>query len=100
LKLGILVNTDKHLRHIIGITQAAVSRGHEVIIFNMDQGSKLLEQKSFCALSGLHGVTISFCSLNSKQAGVNTASLSGEVMEGSQYNNAVMNHQADKVIIL
>ena len=100
MKLGILVNTDRHLIHVIAITRAAVSRGHEVIIFNMDQGSKLLKQENFCALSELPGVTMSFCCLNARQAGVNTEQVSGEVMEGSQYNNALMNHQADKVIIL
>lgn len=100
MKLGILVNTDKHLMHVIKITMAAVSRGHEVIIFNMDAGSKLLKEESFCSLSELPGVKMSFCSLNSRQAGVNTESLNSKVLEGSQYNNAMMNHHADKVIIL
>lgn len=100
MKLGILVNTDRHPDHIIGIATAAVSRGHEVIIFNMDEGTRLLNNPDFCALSKLRGVQMGFCRLNAKQAGVATEGIPGEVAEGSQYNNAVMNHDADRIIVL
>jgi len=100
MKLGILVNTDRHLAHVIGLTKAAVSKGHEVIIFNMDEGTKLLKDPHFCALRKLHGVQMSFCRHSSKQLGVVAEGLAEEIIEGSQYNNAVMNHDADKVIVL
>ena len=44
MKLGILVNTDKHLAAVTGITRAAIDKGHEVTIFAMDDGTRLLEE--------------------------------------------------------
>lgn len=100
MKLGILVNTDRHLDHLIGITTAAVSKGHEVIIFTMDAGIKLLNNPQFCALSELKGVQMSYCRLGAVRLCVVTDGISGEIVEGSQYNSALMNHCADKVIVL
>jgi hypothetical protein len=42
MKLGILVNTDKNLDAVQGITKAALAKGHEVILFNMDAGTKVV----------------------------------------------------------
>ena len=100
MKLGILVNTDRHLEHIIGITGAAVSRGHEVSIFTMDDGAKLLDNPDFCALSRLQGVKMSFCRQSAKRSGMGKEGIPGEIVDGSQYNNAIMHHKADKVIVL
>jgi len=100
MKLGILVNTERHLDHLIGVTKAAVSRGHEVIIFTMDEGTKLLNNKDFCALGELRGVRMSFCRQNARQSGVTAEGVAGEITEGSQYNNALMHHDADRVIVL
>lgn len=100
MKLGILVNTDRHLDHITGITRAAVSKGHEVIIFTMDNGTKLLNNPDFCALSALQGVHMSFCRLSARRLEVATGTISGEIADGSQYNNAGMVHNADKLIVL
>ena len=100
MKLGILVNTNRHLDHLIGITMAAVSKGHEVIIFIMDDGLKLLNNSHLCALSELQGVQMNYCKLGTIRMGVVTEGVPEEVIEGSQYNNALMNHYADKVIVL
>jgi len=100
MKLGILVNTDRHLDHITGITRAAVTKGHEVIIFTMDDGTKLLNNPDFCDLSTLQGVHMSFCRLSARRLEVATETLSGEIADGSQYNNAGMVHNADKLIVL
>jgi predicted peroxiredoxin len=100
MKLGILVNTDRHLDHITGITRAAVSKGHEVIIFTMDTGTTLLNNPDFCALGTLRGVRMSFCRLSARRSGVATKEISAEIIDGSQYNNASMVHNADRVIVL
>jgi predicted peroxiredoxin len=100
MKLGILVNTGRHLDHIVGVTKAAVSGGHEVIIFVMDEGTKLLNDKNFCALGELQGVRMGYCRQNARQSGVTAEGISGEITEGSQYNNALMHHEADRVIVL
>ncbi len=100
MKLGILVNTDRHLDHLIGITTAAVSKGHEVMIFTMDDGIKLLKDPQFCALCELKDVRMSYCSLWCKRLGLEREGISDEIVAGSQYNSALMNHSADKVIVL
>jgi len=100
MKLGILVNTAKHLEQLDGITNAATAGGHNVIIFVMDEGTRLLEEPAFVKLSGLTGVKASFCDHSAKELGVITQGLPDDIIAGSQYNNASMNHQADKVIVL
>ncbi|GBE02036.1 hypothetical protein BMS3Abin08_01474 [bacterium BMS3Abin08] len=100
MKLGILVNTDKQLEDIIGFTKAALSKGHEVIIFAMDEGTKLLENPSCIELHNLQGVTMSFCDHSAKGLGVKTEGLPEGIVCGSQYNNAAMSHDADKMIVL
>ncbi len=99
MKLGILVNTDKHLEDILGITKSAVSKGHEVVIFNMDDGTKLLSNSSFTELCTTKGVTMNFCDHSAKGLGVSTEGVPKEIGCGSQYDNATMVHEADKVIV-
>lgn len=100
MKLGILVNTDRHPDHIVGITRAALSRGHDVTLFIMDDGTKLLNHPGLCSLSRLPGVQMSFCRLSARRLEVETVGVSCDFTDGSQYNNAQMVHQADRVIVL
>ena len=58
MKLGILVNTDRHLRDIVGLTTAAVAGGHEVVLFAMDAGTRLLGDPSYTELCRLPGVAL------------------------------------------
>jgi predicted peroxiredoxin len=100
MKLGILVNTDKHADDVVGIAKAAVSKGHEVVIFNMDHGTKLLGSPSFIELCKTQGVTMSFCDHSAKREAIATEGIPGDIVCGSQFDNANMNHEADKVIVL
>lgn len=100
MKLGIFVNTNRHLNHIVGIVKAAVSKGHEVLIFSMDDGTKLIGTPEFAELCRTKGVIMSFCDHSAKGLNVMTGELPPEIVCGSQYNNAVMNHDADRVIVL
>ena len=100
MKLGILINTDRHLSDILGITKAAFSKGHEVIIFNMDEGTRLLGNPSFWELCGMNGVRMSFCDYNARGLGVSKEGIPDEIVCGSQLNNAEMIHEADRVIVL
>jgi predicted peroxiredoxin len=100
MKLGILVNTDKHLNDIVGITKSAVSKGHEVTVFNMDAGTKLVAEPAFSELCKTKGVTLSFCDHSAKGLNVGTDGIPDEIVCGSQFDNANMNHECDKVIIL
>lgn len=100
MNIGILVNTDKHLDGIIGIVNAAVTKGHRVTIFIMDAGARLFGYPSFTGLCTLNGVSMSFCDHSAKGKGVKTEGLPVGITCGSQYNHAVLIHESDKVIVL
>lgn len=100
MKLGILVNTSDHLDDIVGIVQSATAQGHNVNLFAMDVGTKLLEEKSFVSLIELHGVMMSYCDHSVQELGVNTEGLNPSIVRSSQYSNAEMNHNSDKVLVL
>jgi len=100
MKLGIFVNTDRHLADVIGVTKAAVLKGYEVIIFTMDDGVKLLENPSFTALYKFQGVSMSYCDNSAMGKGIAKEGIPEELLRGSQYNNAVMMHEVDRVIVL
>ncbi len=100
MKLGIFVNTDRHLSHVVGLVKAAISKGHEVILFNMDGGTKLLGTPEFKELCKTKGASLSFCDHSAKHMNIVTEGLPEEMVCGSQYNNAVMMHDADRVIVL
>jgi predicted peroxiredoxin len=100
MKLGLLITTDKHLDDIVGLTNSAVSKGHEVTIFNMDAGTKLLGEPAFQAFCGKEGVKISFCDHSAKNAEITTEGIPSDIVCGSQFDNANMNHDCDKVIVL
>ncbi len=100
MKLGILVNTDTHLRHILGLVAAARKKNHEVEIFAMDGGVRLLDDESFTALGGLDGVALSFCSHSAREQGIETEGQPEAITVGSQLNNAMMAQSADRLIVL
>lgn len=100
MKLGIFVNTNGHPAAVAGITAAALAQGHSVNIFVMDDGTRLLADPAFTALSGQAGVTMAFCDHSAQHLGTKPASLPGTVAAGSQFENATMNHEADRVIVL
>ncbi len=98
--LGILVNSDRHLKHIQGLTRAALARGHAVSVFVMDAGSRLLQDAALLGLADLPGVTLSLCDHSARRSGIPLDSLPPSVVCGSQLNNAMMNHEAERVIVL
>lgn len=100
MKLGILINTDRHPKHVIGLAGAALSLGHEVIIFTMDSGTRLLEDEELMKLCTMRGVMMSFCDFNFRSFDISRESLPPEAVSGSQYDNALMVNKADRVIVL
>ena len=100
MRLGILVNTDRHLNDIVGLAKAALLKGHEVDIFNMDEGTKLLNTPEFQELCSFRVCYMSYCDHSAKDVGAVTEGLPEVIVCGSQYNLAVMMHDADKVIVL
>lgn len=100
MKLGIFVNTNKNLEAVLGITKAALAKGHTVALFNMDDGTKLVGTPAYTELCKMKGVTVGFCDHSAKHMGVTSEGFPKEIVCGSQYNNAVMQHEADRVIVL
>lgn len=100
MKLGILVNTDRHLKHILGLAAAATAKNHEVVIFAMDEGVRLLDNKSFADLGGREGVSLSFCSHSAREQGIETEGRPEGITVGSQLNNAMMAQAVDRMIAL
>lgn len=100
MKLGILVNTDRHAEDIVGLTKSALSKGHEVVIFMMDTGVKLLSNSSITELCNESGVNMGFCDHSTGKVGVSKEGVPDKIACGSQFDNATMNHKADRVIVL
>ena len=98
MRLGLLVSTDRNMRHLEGIAREAVSRGHEVRVFVMDSGVGLLESQEMAALARLEGVEVIYCALAAKASGIGL--LPPEIKKGSQYDNSKIIHAADRVISL
>ncbi len=100
MKLGILVNTDRHLEAITRMTRAALANGHEVFLFAMDDGTRLLTNADYIALSQLPGVNMSFCQESAARKDVSFDTLPEAIAGGSQLQNAMMAQQADRMIVL
>jgi len=98
--LGILVTTSRHLDDVIGITKAAVLKGHEVYIFVMDEAVQLLSHGSMRELAFVQGVSLSFCEVSARRRGANFESFPKEIVSGSQVDNARMFKRADRVVSL
>lgn len=100
MTIGILVNTDKNAVAVSGIIKAALSKGHRVILFFMDEGCRLVKDSDITGLSSTDGVRMSLCDFNRKSLGIEDAAIPEGIIMGSQYDNALMNSEADKVIVL
>ncbi|MBI3575558.1 MAG: DsrE family protein [Gammaproteobacteria bacterium] len=100
MKLGILVNTDRHLAEVAGLTHAALAKGHEVAIFTMDEGTRLLADPGYIGLHRLPGVSMSVCQHSAETLNMSVAGLPPEIHCGSQLQNAMMQHAADRVVVL
>ena len=100
MKLGVLVTSDKNIDHVIGLVTAASGKGVDVDMFFMDRGSLLLEDAKLKNLCKLNGVAMSLCRHSAEGLGVKLDAISKDIVSGSQFNNAMMNHEADKVLVL
>lgn len=99
MRLLILVNSDRHLEHVLGIVQAAANKKHEVMIFTMDAGLNLLASPPFIELAGLANVSMGLCKHSAESLEIETDGLSEEITVGSQFQNAMMAHEADRTIV-
>ena len=98
MKLGILVTTKDGAGHLAGITAEACKRGHEVMVFVMDEAVAALGGPEMAGAASMQGLSFSYCDLNASQRGIDSSALPGAMARGSQYDNARMFDWADKVI--
>jgi predicted peroxiredoxin len=99
MTLGILVATDKYRDDIAGIAEAAVERGHRVVFFFMDEGCRLVKDKKIISLKDKNGIFMSMCDYNRNKMGIAKEYVPEGVVCGSQYDNAAMNRESDKLIV-
>lgn len=100
MKLGILVNTDRHLGHVLGIARAALAQQHEVSLFLMDTGTQLALRPELAGLAAQPGVVVTLCDHSAQAHGIEKTSLPASIACRSQVQNALMNHRADRVLVL
>lgn len=100
MTIGLLVTRDSFRDEIIGLTNSAVSKGHQVIIFMMDDGIRHSQDPDVVALKDLDGATLSICDHSAKIRDVTEEMIPEGITVGSQYQNAVLNQDADRVILI
>ncbi|MBF0538148.1 MAG: hypothetical protein HQL03_07845 [Nitrospirae bacterium] len=98
--IGLLVTRDGFKEDIVGLTKAATGKGHSVIIFMMDDGIRHCKDKDIQALKDLPGVSMSLCDHSAKLRDVTEDMIPACITAGSQYQNSVMNQDADRVILI
>lgn len=97
-KLGILVATDRHLDHVINLTEAAVSKEKQVEIFFTGAGVALTQKDDFRRLVGK--ARLSVCDVSFRGMG-----LTGEVPGvgfkdfATQARNAEMINACDRYVV-
>lgn len=97
-QLGILVCTDKHLDHVIQLTDAAHQKGKEIKIFFSGKGVLLTQKPEFEKLVGK--AKLSVCDVSFRSNG-----LSGDVPGvgfkdfATQARNAEMIDECDRYLV-
>ncbi|MEO5358698.1 MAG: hypothetical protein H7844_15565 [Nitrospirae bacterium YQR-1] len=100
MTIGLLITRDGFSQDIIGLTKAAVNKGHQVILFMMDDGARHSQSKDVVALKDIPGVTMSLCDHSAKLRDITEGMIPEGCTAGSQYQNSVMNQDADKVLVI
>lgn len=95
--LGIMITKYANLDHITGVTKAARKAGHPVQIFMTDEGVKFTRDPRFLELLKVEGVEISVCDHSCEKLGVHDKTEG--VSYGSQYNNAGMLHDSERIVV-
>ena len=100
MKLGILVNTERHLDMLLSISRAALEKGHEVSVFVMDKATCMLVDDSLKELAALDGLNVTCCDYNAMMNDVPRDVIADTITSGSQYDNAIMTRNSDRIITL
>lgn len=99
MKLGVMVTTDRHVDQVCGLVRAALAKGHTATLFVTDTGTRLLGHPGFAGLAGLPGVSMSYCTRSAELHGA-PRGLPPAFAAGSQFDNALMAADVDKLLLL
>ncbi|MBU0680458.1 MAG: peroxiredoxin [Proteobacteria bacterium] len=67
--IGIFVTSPQHMRHVMGVTEAAVAKGAKVKVFFTWYSTHLTKCAAFPKLCAMEGVDVSICVDSYKKAG-------------------------------
>ncbi len=95
--LGIMVTKHANLDHIAGCVKAAGKAGHPVQLFLTDEGVRFTREPKFLELLQIDGVECSVCDHSCERLGIHEKTEG--ISYGSQYNNAGMLHDSERVLI-
>ena len=96
-QLGILITKYDNLEHISGIVRAARKAGHPVRIFLTDEGVRFTRDPKFLELLALDSVEVAACDHICEVLGIREKV--GDITYGSQYDNANMMHDSERVLV-
>jgi len=96
-QLGILITKHENLEHIAGIIRAARRAGHPVQVFLNDEGVRFSLDPGFRELLDLDGVACTVCDHFCGKLGIEEKA--DCITYGSQYDNAIMMHESERVLV-
>lgn len=98
-KLGIFVNSDRHLHHVIGLVEAAQRAQKEVIIFFTHKGVALTQEPRFNELTGK--AQMSLCNVKFEEYDfVREVPGIGEKDYGTQARHSDLLQECDRYLVL
>ncbi len=95
--LGIMITKNANIEHIAGVVKAARKAGHPVQMFLTDEGVRFTRDPKFLELLAIGGVDCSVCDHSCERIGLHEKTEG--ITYGSQYNNAGMLHDSERVLI-
>ncbi len=94
--LGIMVTKHANLEHIAGCVKAARKAGHPVRIFLNDEAVRFTRDPKFLELL-TEGVEIALCEYSCEKLSIYEKT--DGIIYGSQFNNAGMLHNSERVLV-
>jgi len=95
--LGIMITKYENFDHIAGVVKAARVLGKSVMIFMTDEGVRFTRDVKFLDLLKVDGVEISCCDHSCERIGMHEKT--DGISYGSQYNNAGMLHDSNRILV-
>ena len=67
--LGIFVTNPDNMRHVVGVTEAALAKGSKVKVFFTWEGTRLAKTEEFKKLCAMDNTDVSICADSYKKMG-------------------------------